>query len=163
MDRPTTSSRDQTMSIYKKILLCYDATLEGRKALRQGAELAVQFNAETHLLSVLDLHSRIGQSAGLVFDVACDQFEQDAKAILSDGVEQLMAEWELVVQGHYAFGNPIEVIARYANRLQVDLIVVGHRCRTKLSRWWTGAGHAPLLDRVTCSILVACAGSTNSR
>ncbi|SMG59622.1 universal stress protein [Paraburkholderia susongensis] len=151
------------MSIYKKILLCYDATLEGRKALHQGAELAVQFNTETHLLSVLDLHSRIGQSAGLVFDVVCDQFEQDAKSILSDGVEQLMAEWGLDVQGHYAFGNPIDVIARYANRLQVDLIVVGHRCRKNLSRWWSGSGHAPLLDRVSCSILVACAGSASDR
>lgn len=144
------------MSIYKRILLCYDATLEGRKALRQGAELAVQLNTETHLLSVVDLHSRIGQSAGLVFDVVCDQIDQDARAILSEGVGQLMAEWGLVAQGHYAIGNPIEEIARCANRLQVDLIVVGHRCRTRLSRWWTGVGNGPLLDRVSCSILVSC-------
>jgi hypothetical protein len=35
-------------------------------------------------------------------------------------------------------------------------VVVGHRCRTGLSRWWMGAGNTPLLDRISCSILVAC-------
>ena len=80
------------MSRYKKILLYYGATLDGQKALRQAAELAVQLNTETHLLSALDIHSRIAQSAGFVSDVTCVLFEQEARAILLGGVEQL-AEW----------------------------------------------------------------------
>jgi nucleotide-binding universal stress UspA family protein len=62
-------------------------------------------------------------------------------------------------QGHFAFGHPIDEIANLANELQVDLVVVGHRCRTGLSRWWMGAGNTPLLDRVSCSILVACSSA----
>ncbi len=69
------------MTSYRKILLCYDGSREGRKALRQGANLA--------------------------------------------------------------------------ESLQVDLVVVGHRCRNGLARWWMGADNTPLLDRVKCSILVA--------
>ena len=34
------------------MLLCYDSTLEGRRALLQGAELAQALGAETHLLAV---------------------------------------------------------------------------------------------------------------
>jgi len=34
-------------------------------------------------------------------------------------------------------------------------VVVGHRARSGMSRWWMGAGNTPLLDRVSCSILVA--------
>jgi len=49
--------------------------------------------------------------------------------------------------------------ANLANELHVDLVVVGHRCRTGLSRWWMGAGNTPLLDRVSCSILVACSSA----
>jgi hypothetical protein len=37
-----------------RILLCYDATPEGRLALRFGAALAQQLQAETHLLSIFD-------------------------------------------------------------------------------------------------------------
>ncbi len=59
------------MASYQKILLCYDGTLEGRKALRCGADLALELKAETHLLSVVDMRSTIAQSAGLLTDVAC--------------------------------------------------------------------------------------------
>ncbi|MEX3628583.1 MAG: universal stress protein, partial [Burkholderia sp.] len=44
-----------------------------------------------------------------------------------------------------------------------DLVVVGHRCRSGLSRWWMGAGNTQLLDRVSCSILVACSSSEEQR
>lgn len=37
------------MSAFGRILLCYDATREGRRALRHGASLAELMNAETHL------------------------------------------------------------------------------------------------------------------
>lgn len=40
------------MASYSRILLCYNATREGRMALRQGAALALELNAETHLLAV---------------------------------------------------------------------------------------------------------------
>ena len=37
---------------YNNILLCYDSTREGRRALLQGAELAQKLSAETHLLAI---------------------------------------------------------------------------------------------------------------
>ena len=37
--------------MYNKILLCYDATEEGRRALRQGADIAAAMNADTFLLA----------------------------------------------------------------------------------------------------------------
>jgi nucleotide-binding universal stress UspA family protein len=58
-------------------------------------------------------------------------------------------------QGHFAFGHPIDEIANLAEQLKVDLVVVSHRARSGLSRWWMGSGNTPLLDRVSCSILVA--------
>ena len=143
------------MASYKKILLCYDGSREGRKALRCGADLALDLKAETHLLSVVDMRSSIAQSAGLLTDVACGSFEKTARDILKEGVDWL-TERGVTTQGHFAFGHPIDEIANLANDLQVDLVVVGHRCRTGLSRWWMGAGNTPLLDRVSCSILVAC-------
>ena len=39
--------------MYKRILLAYDGSIEGRTALREGALLARQCGAEVFLLSVL--------------------------------------------------------------------------------------------------------------
>jgi nucleotide-binding universal stress UspA family protein len=126
--------RENIMASYKKILLCYDGSREGRKALRCGADLALDLKAETHLLSVVDMRSSIAQSAGLLTDVACGSFEKTARDILQEGVEWL-TERGVTAQGHFAFGHPIDEIANLANELHVDLVVVGHRCRTGLSRW----------------------------
>lgn len=142
------------MASYNKILLCYDGTREGRKALRCGADLALDLKAETHLLSVVDMRTSIAQSAGLLTDVACGRFEDAAREILQEGVDWL-AERGVSAHGHFAFGHPIDEIARLAADLKVDLVVVGHRTRSGLSRWWMGSGNTLLLDRVSCSILVA--------
>jgi nucleotide-binding universal stress UspA family protein len=40
--------------MYKRILLSYDGSVEGRTALREGALLAKQCGAEVFLLSILD-------------------------------------------------------------------------------------------------------------
>jgi nucleotide-binding universal stress UspA family protein len=150
------------MASYKKILLCYDGSREGRKALRCGADLALDLHAETHLLSVVDMRSTIAQSAGLLTDVACGRFEETAREILQEGVDWL-TERGVHAQGHFAFGHPIDEIANLANELNADLVVVGHRCRTGLSRWWMGAGNTLLLDRVSCSILVACSSAAEQK
>jgi nucleotide-binding universal stress UspA family protein len=150
------------MASYRRILLCYDGSREGRKALRQGADLALDLKAETHVLAVVNMRSSIAQSAGLITDVACGQFEQAARDILQEGVEWLK-ERGLDAHGHFAFGNPIDEIAHCAERVKADLVVVGHRARTGLARWWMGSENTQLLDRVRCSILVAvsCVGDAD--
>src|SRR5580698_6057363 len=112
------------MASYQKILLCYDGSREGRKALRCGADLALDLKAETHLLSVVDMRSSIAQSAGLLTDVACGSFEKTARDILQEGVDWL-TERGVSAQGHFAFGHPIDEIANLATELQVDLVVDG--------------------------------------
>jgi hypothetical protein len=47
------------MAPFNRILLCYDATPEGRLALRCGAALAQQLQTETHLLSIFGFVSKI--------------------------------------------------------------------------------------------------------
>jgi nucleotide-binding universal stress UspA family protein len=47
-------SRDVVgVNMYKRILLAYDGSVEGRTALREGALLAKQCGAEVFLLSIL--------------------------------------------------------------------------------------------------------------
>jgi nucleotide-binding universal stress UspA family protein len=144
------------MATYRRILLCYNATREGRCALRLGAALAHQLGAETHLLAVLDDAAWM-RGFEIVPAVPFNLEEQSAKEILQEGVNKL-AELGVVAVGHLAIGNPMNQIPAFAQALKIDLIVVGHHRSGLLARWWTGQDDGRLLDRVSCSVLVAMDG-----
>jgi len=141
--------------MYKKILLCYDASIEGRRALRQGAEVAIAMHAETYLLAICRslLTSSIpeGVTPGLM---ACD--ENSAKALLNEGV-QLLRDRGVAAEGSLVYGDALIHIPQVAQRFGADLIVVGHRHRGQLARWWSESEEVTLLSRISCSILVAMA------
>jgi nucleotide-binding universal stress UspA family protein len=78
--------------------------------------------------------------------------EGTAKEILQEGIEKLHA-WGVTATGHFAVGSVVEEIARLANSLKVDLIVIGHHPEGFFARWWTGENHTSLLNRVSCGVL----------
>ena len=53
--------------MYRKVLLAYDGSIEGRRALREGAKLAQLCRAEVFLLAVVELSSIATPDAGLSF------------------------------------------------------------------------------------------------
>jgi nucleotide-binding universal stress UspA family protein len=139
--------------MYKIVLLCYDGSAEGRKALREGAALAQAMGSETHLLAVCrDLVSASppeGMSAALV---ECE--ENAAQTLLKEGVLKLI-ELGVKAQGALMIGDPLVHIPSYAAKIHADLIVIGHRPRGRLARWWSDSPQETLVNRVSCSILVA--------
>ena len=141
------------MATYRRILLCYNGTREGRCALRLGAELARRLGAETHLLAVVD-DAAWARGLDAVPAVAFDFEEMSAKEVLREGVSKL-SQLGVAASGHFAIGNPMNQIPRFAEELKIDLIVVGHHRSGLLARWWTGQDDGRLLDRVSCSVLVA--------
>lgn len=74
------------MAPFSRILLCYEATPEGRRALRCGAALARQLQAETHLLSILDFTWWSG-GFDVLLTMKFDIDEDAAKEILRDGIQ----------------------------------------------------------------------------
>ncbi len=143
---------------YQTIVLAYDGSHEGRTALCEGAELARLCNATTHLLAVMRLP--LGVSIGETFSseaMVRDAYEE-VEAILQQGVAELM-ERGVKVDGHLRQGEPIAEIVNLAREVNADLIVVGHRHRGGVARWWHNPTGATLLDTVPCSVLVACSAS----
>jgi nucleotide-binding universal stress UspA family protein len=140
-------------AMFRDILLCYDGTEEGRNALKEGAEVALSMNAHTHLLAILR-STGADLDAEPTADTHFPREQQAAMRILREGVEWLKAR-NIDAQGQLVFGDPVGHIVTCARKLGVDLIVVGHRHRSRLARWWTEAEDALLLDQAPCSILVA--------
>jgi len=143
------------MASFNKILLCYDATREGRRALREGADLARECHAQTHLLAVLD-QAPLQWGTDIASAVPFEAAEEAAREILREGVACLQDKG-LAATGHFVVGRPIDVIASYYAELLPDLIVVGHHRRGPFKRWWEGRDDRRLLDRVSCSVLVVTA------
>jgi nucleotide-binding universal stress UspA family protein len=139
--------------MYRTILLCYDGSEEGRNALREGADTALCMGAQTHLLAILREPAPTlvpeGFSPGYFEDA-----QRTAQRLLDEGVDWLRAR-NLQAQGQLVFGNPVRHIADCASALGADLIVLSHRRRGRLARWWSDAEGATLLELAPCSILVA--------
>ncbi|WP_296650944.1 universal stress protein [Paraburkholderia sp.] len=147
---------EEKMSSFSRILLCYDASREGRRALREGAQLALECHAQTHLLAVLDNAPVQWAMADVTLAVPLDSAEDAAREILREGVARLTA-MGLDAQGHFVVGRPIDEIARYCEMLKPDVVVLGHHRRGALARWWEGRDDRLLLDRVSCNVLVVTA------
>jgi nucleotide-binding universal stress UspA family protein len=139
--------------MYRRILLCYDGTAEGRKALREGAEVAIAMRADTFLLAICRDMLATTVPEGVTPElISCH--DSTASSLLREGVEKLRAHG-LVAQGELVIGDPIKEIPAAAKRLNADLVVVGHRARGRLARWWSDSPQQTLLDLVSCSILVS--------
>jgi nucleotide-binding universal stress UspA family protein len=139
--------------MYQNILLCYDGTVEGRRALRQGADVAMAMKSRAYLLAICRNMLSTAVPEGITPElVNCEQGA--ANELLTEGVLWLK-EHGVPAEGQLVYGNPMVHIPEVAKRIGADLIVVGYRYRTRLARWWSEEEEATLLTKVSCSILVA--------
>ena len=140
--------------MFKRILLAYNGSRDGRSALLACRELAAFSRADTHLLAVATVSSNVFLAEDYHPDQFLEQERAHAQEVLDEGIDQLK-ERGFTVAGHLAVGDPVEEICRLAGDLKCDLIVVGHSKTTSfLSRWWQGSVGKYLIDHATCSVLV---------
>ena len=138
--------------MYKKVLLAYDGSIEGRRALREGAKLAQLCCAEVFLLAVVELTPIMAPDAGLTIPI--DEQKENYKAVLAEGVERLKA-LGFSPTSRLETGEPGQKIAEFAEEIGAHLVVVGHRPQGPLARWWFGSVGSYLVKRLRCSVLVA--------
>jgi len=138
--------------MYQNILLCYDGTAEGRRALRQGADVALCMKAHTYLLAICRNLLSTAVPEGVTPQLVNAE-QSTASQLLTEGV-QWLKDRGLAADGQLVYGNPMVHIPEVAKRINADLIVVGHRYRTRLAKWWSEEEEATLLTRVSCSLLV---------
>ena len=140
---------------YQKILLAYNGSQEGRRALFECAELAEFHHAETHLLAVASMPPSLFLTEGFVPEELLEEEKKRTQAVLDEGIRTL-TDKGFQAAGHLAVGEPVEEICRLAKELSVDLIVLGHNQNTSFAaRWWKGSVGASLLDYSPCSLLIA--------
>jgi len=141
--------------MYKKILLAYDGSDAGQKALLDCRDLAQWSQSELHLVAVMpSAMSFVGLEGG-VYDVELEEREKKKyQAVLEDGLKRLAdAGW--AAHGEVVTGEAIDEIIKYARRIPADLIVVGHKhLDSWAARWWRGSISGALIEHSPCSVLV---------
>lgn len=141
--------------MYKRILLAYDGSEAGQKALLECRELAQWNQSEVALVAVMPSTMAFVGLEGGVYDMELEARErQKFEAILQDGLKRLAASG-FAASGDVVTGEAVEQIANYARKVQADLIMVGHKhLNSWAARWWRGSISASLVEHAPCSVLI---------
>lgn len=140
--------------MYKRILLAYDGSDAGQKALLDIRELAQWSQSELVLVAVMpSTMSFVGLEGG-VYDMELEERERKKfEAVLKDGLNRLEA-MGFTARGEVVMGEAVEEIAKYARKVEADLIVVGHKhLGSWAARWWRGSISGALVEHAPCSVL----------
>ena len=141
--------------MYEHILLAYDGSEEGQKALLECRDIAHWSQAEISLVAVMSLSVGVmGIEGGYYSTEMVDQEKLRYQGTLNDGVQRL-AQAGYQARGELLVGEVVQEITRYAGTLSADLIVVGHKHLDNwAARWWRGSVSSSLIEHSPCSVLV---------
>lgn len=141
--------------MYQRILLAYDGSECGQKALLGGVDIAQWNNAPLSLVAVMPNPAAFIAVDGGVYDAGRDEIERRRyNGILEDGLERLR-QTGFAAEGVLLVGDSIHEITSHAKKIGADLIVVGHKHLNSLAaRWWRGSTSASLIEHAHCNVLV---------
>lgn len=144
--------------MYKRILLAYDGSDWGQKALLDCTDLAQWSQAELFLIAVMPLPTGLsGLEGGLYTHEIGESDRENYEVILRDGLDRLSKAGH-AAKGQVLVGETINEITRYAELINASLIVVGHKhLDSWAARWWRGSISGALIEHAPCSVLVVIA------
>ena len=136
--------------MYKRLLLASDGSKESLVALREGALIAQSFRAAAHLLIIDSETPALRVAEGY----CVSRMPVQGENLLKVGLMR-MAQLGVDATGELLRGEPAQLISSRVKQLNIDLIVLGHKRRSFLDRWWSGPSGGYIVDDVSCSVLVA--------
>ena len=142
--------------MYKTIVLAYDGSEAGQRALLDCQEIGQWSRAQLHLVAVMPPPVALIAGEAWAYSPASDSEEKARyQAVLDQGVSRLSA-CGLDVRGEVVTGISIDEIVRVAQRVRANLIVVGHKhLEGWAARWWKTSVSEALIAHSPCSVLVA--------
>lgn len=141
--------------MYKHIILAYDGSVSGQKALLELKELAHWGQPRLTLVAVAPNPLDVGSmEMGYYTSANNGPMEDELKAQLNHGVQTLQS-MGFMAQGELLKGEVIRELSSFADRVQADLVVVGHKHEPNLlRRWWSGSTAKSLVEESPCNVLI---------
>ena len=138
----------------KRVLIPTDFSDYSAEGLKYGCALAEKFEAEIHLLHVLEMHPSTTPTFG--GGLALTNFVQESKEAANQALSKLpTTEWSSgrsIVRAT-ADGSPFVEIIRYAKDNDIDLIVMGTHGRSGLTQMLIGGVAEKVVRKSPCPVL----------
>jgi nucleotide-binding universal stress UspA family protein len=144
--------------MYKRILLAYDGSEAGQKALLDAREMSQLNQATVHLIAVMPPATALAGTEGYIYDARREEEDLAAfKTVLEEGLSRLTGSGHQAT-GEVVTGEAVDEIVRCAQRIGADLIVVGHKhLGSWAARWWRGSVSKSLVEHAPCNVLIVIA------
>jgi nucleotide-binding universal stress UspA family protein len=136
-----------------KILVPVDFSEHSQRALDEAIGLAKSFDAELHLLHCYQVHPQAVAPYGIVVP---ETFEHDIRMAALQRLSELRDKASaqgVRVKEHITAHFPGEEIVEMANRLGIDLIVMGTRGLTGLKHVLLGSVAERTIRLASCPVL----------
>ena len=137
-----------------KVLVPIDFSDFSAQALVYGLELCDKFDAELHLLHVLEKH--VTSTPQFAMGLAIPEREEESATAVMEQMNKLpgndgAANGKVVRET--AHGSPFVEIVKYSKDNQIDLIAIGTHGRTGLSHVVMGSVAENVVRHATCPVL----------
>ena len=138
----------------KRVLVPTDFSDFSASAVQFGCELAGRFDAELHLLNVVQNPlTHYPEQRALV---PMDEFELELKAVARQQLEETPEPpWnkKLVIVRYVCVGSPYLEIVRYAKTNDIDLIVIATHGRSGFSHVLVGSVAERVVRKAPCPVM----------
>ena len=144
--------------MYRNILLAYDGSEVGQRALLESQDIAQWSQARLTLVAVVPVDADtdsfgLGVEYSGAFVIVPEQ-KKKYQRLLDHGVAHLTSKG-FRATGSLLSGDVVSEIANHASAIRADLIVVGHRQeKSWVRRWWSNSTAKSLVEVAPCSVLM---------
>lgn len=148
----------------RKVLHPTDFSACAREAFAHAAFLADKHEAELHVVHAVTWLAGDAPYSPLRQTPEASALQQDLEDIVRDQMARAVAGYEgkLVTKQLSASTSPSPRILEYAEREDIDLVVMGARGRRGLDRMLTGSVAAEVVREAACPVLTICEDSKDA-
>ena len=138
-----------------RILVPTDLSEFSKHAMRYGCEFTNRFNAELHLLNVVQDVVAMVPEPGMAFPAPGEYLQELQQASTKALAELPDPTWvrSANVVRHVRVGTPFLEIVRYAKETGIDLIVIGTHGRSGLAHVLLGSTAEKVVRKSPCPVL----------
>jgi universal stress protein A len=138
------------MAAYKNILLAVDLRVtHDSYTLSRAVDMAKYWHAKLHIIHVMEPIYGYGESQGQHFVEIERQLQENARTAFKDLVSSFdIAADQLIIQ----IGSPKQVIVDQAEKLGIDLVIVGAHSKTGLHKL-IGSTASGIINNAHCDVL----------
>jgi nucleotide-binding universal stress UspA family protein len=143
--------KERKQAMFNRILVAIDGSPASEKALTVAVDLAIHYKADLTAIGVVEVPEIVGtmDEVDELRESAEDHFRQLSEAAVEFARSRGIVLRSVVVRGHAA-----DAIVHYAESEQMNLVVLGHRGHSRITRFFLGSTTDRVSAHCSCSVVI---------